>query len=92
MSKKKLPKDAEIVYYFYYHGDLDWKYKVMNYIENKNFDAFMREFKIKKKDKWTWLPKEASVFSKSDDDYFESIDITKKENFEKISYGDAECG
>ena len=48
MAKKKLPNDVEIVYYFYYHGDIDFANRVEEYITNKRYDKFMEEYKNKK--------------------------------------------
>lgn len=92
----------EYIYYWYdhlvlrYNGDAK---KVEDAIDSKNFDAFM---KLKKKysgrhdgvaqARWEYFPNVIHVWDDEVCDFVEELDVNVRENFNKITHHEYECG
>lgn len=79
-----------VSYFFYYHLNPKFpKDKIVEYINNKEYDSFMKEY-----NKWGnfYLPSDAFVYADEDYDHNVSADITLQHNFEQITFCEYECG
>lgn len=72
--------------------------KIEDCIVNKNFETFsylrkvLNELKDEEGSKLTFLPDTAIIHDSETDEVIGTLDITIKENFEKIDEGQWECG
>ena len=76
-----------LYYYFYYAGDNDFANKVEEILAKKDFDAFMKLYR--KEDKRSWCRLSNHAYDEEND---ESVSILTKENFERITGWEYECG
>lgn len=77
-------------YNFYYHLNEHFpKNKIIEYIKNKDYDNFIREY-----NKWgrDFLPQYANAYADDDYEHMVDTDITQKWNFEQITFSEYECG
>ena len=98
----------EYVYYWYHHMMPSEERKRINQtIQNKDYFNFIELYKyysikaiqegsyLEEFQTWipmTYLPSTISVFDSEDKNFYDSVLILDKDNFEKITYSECECG
>jgi hypothetical protein len=60
-------------------------------IKSKDFNSFMF-FYNKQKELFITLPSNISVYDQEQEEIIEHLDVTIKENFDKITFNEYECG
>lgn len=60
-------------------------------IKSKDFNSFMF-FYNKQKELFITLPSDISVYNQEKEEIVEYLDITIKDNFDKITFNEYECG
>lgn len=89
--------EYEANYFFYHHMDMptEDQYQVEEAVENHDFKSFMEMYKKwqkGRKDGFCYLPDKVMVsYGDKENDYFE-MSILNKENFERLTYAECECG
>ena len=85
----------EYIYYWYDHMELRSNgeaEKVSTAIEAKDFDTFMKFKKKYSKRKWEYFPNVIHVWDEEVCDFVEELDVNVRENFNKITHAEYECG
>ena len=82
-----------VSYNFYYHLNPDFpKEKIIESINQKDFNTFIKIYNAWKDEEFCYLPNTALAYADEDYDHMVAVDILNEYNFKEITYCEYECG